>query len=117
MVADLMVEARRRIAPDIIRIYEDDAQDAAAKVAAWANDAFAEARAAASKIIAHQAGRAIRFMREIRKAKAIERHHLRSAAATSCRESCSTRARVHHHRIVGVEAIIAGLTADRVKVR
>ena len=42
-VADFMVQQRKENgAPDVIRIYEDDAEDAAAKVVAWANKAIAD---------------------------------------------------------------------------
>ena len=38
-----MVEQRKSNgSPDVIRIYEDDAEDAAAKVVAWANKAIAD---------------------------------------------------------------------------
>ena len=115
IAADLMVEARKAFAPDIVRIYEDDAQEAAAKVVAWANAAFANV-SSRSKIIRIKQGARIRFKREIRKAKAIERiTHVRRGDVMPGK--LFNQSRVHHHRIAGVEAIIAGLIADRVKVR
>jgi len=115
IAADLMVEARKEFAPDIVRIYEDDAQDAAAKVAAWANAAFAKV-SSRSKVIRIKQGARIRFKREIRKVKAIERiTHVKRGDVMPGK--LFNQSRVHHHRIAGVEAIIAGLERDGVKVR
>lgn len=116
IAADLMVEARKAFAPDIVRIYEDDAQEAAAKVAAWANAALAKVSSSRSKIIRIKQGARIRFKREIRAAKAIERiTHVRRCDVMPGK--LFNQSRVHHHRIAGVEAIMAGLKDDGVKVR
>lgn len=107
--ANAMLEYRRRYEPDTVRIYEDDAQDIAARLAAWATEAMAKpleeamiARLKAEKkaqlrrakrrvrgavdltpedireALGRRNGRIkqaarIRFAREIRAAKAIER--------------------------------------------
>ena len=116
-VADLMVEQRKlNGAPDVIRIYEDDAEDAAAKVVAWANKAIADGPCDGARVARIRKGARILFGREIRKAKAVER-------LTFVRRSdvmpgkLFNQSRVHHHRIAGVETIMAALTADGVKVR
>ena len=116
-VADLMVEQRKlNGSPDIIRIYEDDAGDAAAKVVLWANKAIADGPKGRARIARIRQGARILFVREIRKAKAVER-------LTFVRRSdvmpgkIFNQSRVHHHRIAGVEAIMAGLEADGVKMR
>ena len=56
-VADFMVEQRKQNAPDIIRIYEDDAENAAAKIVAWANSAFDNPPAFNEREAANTAGR------------------------------------------------------------
>ena len=127
-IADVMVEERKQNAPDVIRIYEDDAQDAAAKIVAWANNAIdsppsrsvnekpptrQEERARTARI---RKGARIRFVREIRKAKAVERHTF-VRRCDVMPGKLFNQSRVHHHHILGVEAIIAGLVADGVKVR
>ena len=68
-VADFMVEQRKENgAPDVIRIYEDDAEDAAAKVVAWANKAIADGSNGGARIARIRKGARILFGREIRKA-------------------------------------------------
>jgi hypothetical protein len=116
-IADRMVEQRKENgSPDVIRIYEDDAQEAAAKVVAWANKAIAEGSRGRARVMRIRQGARILFVREIRKAKAVER-------LTFVRRSdvmpgkLFNQSRVHHHRIAGIEAIMAGLAADGVKVQ
>ena len=121
--ADLMVEQRKQEAPDIIRIYEDDADDVARKVAKWANCAIADIkgnehdkRRERQAIARIRQGARILFKREIKKLKAIERvvHVRRSDVMPG---KLFNQSRVYVHRIAGVEAILAGLEADGVKVR
>ena len=116
-VADFMVQQRKENgAPDVIRIYEDDAEDAAAKVVAWANKAIADGPSGRARVARIRKGARILFVREIRKTKAVERHTFvhRSDVMPG---KLFNQSRVHHHRIAGVEAIMAGLAADGVKVR
>ena len=121
--ADRMVEQRKAEAPDIVRIYEDDAGDAAAKIAKWANKAIEDPALAErerhkerQRIKRIKQGARILFKREIKKAKAIERvvHVRRSDVMPG---KLFNQSRVHVHRIAGVEAILAGLEADAVAVR
>ena len=112
-VADLMVEQRKlNGAPDVIRIYEDDAEDAAAKVVAWANKAIADGPRDRARVARIRKGARILFGREIRKAKAVERLTFvhRSDVMPG---KLFNQSRVHHHRIAGVETIMAGLDSGR----
>jgi hypothetical protein len=116
IVADVMVERRKQENPDIIRIYEDDAEDAAAKIVAWANKAIADGAKDRGRIARIRKGARILFVREIRKVGAVELHtHVRRCDVMPGR--LFSQSRVHHHRILGVEAIMAGLAADGVKAR
>jgi len=127
-VADFMVEQRKQNAPDIIRIYEDDAENAAAKIVAWANSAFDNPPARSMngrpptrqeermRIARIRKGARILFVREIQAVKAVERHTF-VRRCDVMPGKLFNQSRVHHHRIAGVGAILAGLEADSVKVR
>ena len=115
-VADVMVERRKQETPDLIRIYEDDAEDAAVKIVAWANNAIADGSKDRARIARIRKGARILFVREIRKVKAVELHTF-VRRCDVMPGKLFNQSRVHHHRIVGVETIMAGLAADGVKVR
>jgi len=114
--ADRMVARRSAEAPDIVRIYEDDAQAAAAKVANWANEAIAAKPKDAARARRIRQGARILFKREIFAAGAIERITVVKRGDVMPGKLFN-QSRVHYHRISGVGTILAGLEADGVKPR
>ena len=61
-------------------------------------------------------GARILFVREIQAVNAVERHTF-VRRCDVMPGKLFNQSRVHHHRIAGVGAILAGLEADSVKVR
>ena len=108
--ADKMVEHRKQQGqPDLIRIYEDDAADAAAKITSWANAALAQTRPGEGRKRARirQAAR-IRFRREVKDGAIVELHvYVRRCDVMPGK--VFSRSRVDHHAYRALERIAEGL--------
>ena len=115
VVADRMVERRKQSNPDVIRIYEDDAADAATKIVFWANAALDRTGDPRAQARIRQGAR-IRFGREIRATKAIERRtYVRRCDVIPGK--LYSQSRVHYFRCLGAQTIAEGLAADSVPIR
>jgi hypothetical protein len=113
--ADRLLARLKADLPDVVTIYRDDANDAAAKIAAWCNTAL-EGEKDKRKRARIRAAARIRMRREVKATGAVEREtRARRGDVMPGRVFSATR--LEHHRKVGAALLAERLNAAGVRVR